>query len=160
MKASLKFVPALMIAVVATSAISAKTDTTRKNLSEKPQAELIERIAGKDTGTYSDSIILSGYDKTLTGRDETFYVTNRTPFRISRLVIKFSYTDSYGNMLHEEEYDIDCDIPAASTRQIAVKSWDKQHNHYYYKSRKPRRSAVPFHVKYTLLRYDVAITVE
>ena len=149
---------AAMVAVMAN--MYAKTDTIRKGLSTKSQVEQLERIADTNGhSAYADSIRLSGYNKTLTDRDETFYVTNRTPFDISRLIVRFTYSDANGEMLHEEEYDIDCQIPAGTTRQLSVRSWDKQHTHYYYKSRKPRRSAVPYRIKYTLLRYDVAITV-
>lgn len=155
-----KYTTALLLVAAAFLTLHAKTDTTRKHLSSKSQIEQIERIGHTDNGVYSDSIILSGYNKTLTDRDETFYVTNRTPFDISRLIVRFTYSDANGEMLHEEEYDIVCQIPAGTTRQLSVRSWDKQHTHYYYKSRKPKRSAIPYHIKYALLRYDVAITVE
>lgn len=149
-----------LIITASFTASYAKTDTLRKGLSATTQIELIERLGNKDTGTYADSIVFSGYNKSLNDSYETFYVTNNTPFDISRLIIRFSYTNIKGEVLHEEEYDIQCLIPAGTTRQLSVRTWDKQHNHYYYKSRKPRRSAVPYHVKYKLLRYDVAITVE
>ena len=84
-----KYTTALLLVAAAILTLHAKTDTTRKHLSSKSQIEQIERIGHTDNGVYSDSIILSGYNKTLTDRDETFYVTNRTPFDISRLIVRF-----------------------------------------------------------------------
>ncbi|MDD6139818.1 MAG: hypothetical protein PUB61_00210, partial [Bacteroidales bacterium] len=86
-----------------------------------------------------------------------FYVSNGTPFRLSRVVVKMVYTNESGEMLHEQTYDIECDIPAGETRQLSVRSFDTQHTHYYYKSRKPRRSAIPYKVEYSLERYDVVV---
>ena len=105
-------------------------------------------------------ITFSGYSKTVNDANETFFVTNETPFHLSRLCVKFTYSMPEGEMLHEEFYEINCDIPAATTRQVSIRSFDRQHNFYYHLGKKPKRSATPFTVAYTLLSYDVKITVD
>lgn len=137
-----------------------KDNTQRSGLVTKSEISALERASVADTLAYSDKIILSGYSKTVSDRDESFYVTNKTPFRISKLVVEMLYTNTEGKMLHQQDYDIVCDIPSGETRQVAVKSFDTRHSHYYYKSRKPRRSAIPYNVKFSIKRYDVALTVK
>lgn len=134
-----------------------RVSTVRKGLVTHSDIDRLERIVGTDSVAYADRISLSGYDKTLYDRNETFYVSNDTPFRISRIVVKMVYTNPSGEMLHEQTYDIECDIPSGETRQLSVRSFDTQHTHYYYKSRKPRRSGIPYKVEYTLERYDVVV---
>lgn len=133
--------------------------TVRKGLVTRSDIDRLERLVTADTVAYADRISLSGYDKTLYDRNETFYVSNGTPFRLSRVVVKMVYTNESGEMLHEQTYDIACDIPSGETRQLSVRSFDTQHTHYYYKSRKPRRSAIPYKVEYTLERYDVVVQI-
>ena len=134
-----------------------RVTTVRKGLVTRSDIDRLERVVSSDSIAYADRISLSGYDKTLYDRNETFYVSNGTPFRISRIVVKMVYTNLSGEMLHEQTYDIECDIPAGETRQLSVRSFDTQHTHYYYKSRKPRRSAIPYKVEYTLERDDVVV---
>ncbi|MDD5870040.1 MAG: hypothetical protein PUC77_00945 [Bacteroidales bacterium] len=134
-----------------------RVTTVRKGLVTRSDIDRLERVVSSDSIAYADRISLSGYDKTLYDRNETFYVSNGTPFRISRIVVKMVYTNLSGEMLHEQTYDIECDIPAGETRQLSVRSFDTQHTHYYYKSRKPRRSAIPYKVEYSLERYDVVV---
>lgn len=151
----------LLLIVILLLPISARGDervsTVRKGLVTRSDIDRLERLVAADTVAYADRISLSGYDKTLYDRNETFYVSNRTPFRLSRVVVKMVYTNESGEMLHEQTYDIACDIPSGETRQLSVRSFDTQHTHYYYKSRKPRRSAIPYKVEYTLERYDVVV---
>lgn len=136
-----------------------KDNTQRIGLVTKSEILALEKASVADTLAYSDKIILSGYSKTVSDRDETFYVTNKTPFRISRLVVEMVYTNMEGKMLHQQDYDIVCDIPSGETRQVAVRSFDTRHSHYYYKSRKPRRSAIPYCVAFSIKRYDVSLMV-
>ncbi len=142
------------------AAADGKIDTRRQNLTATAALEALERLNQNPQEAFSDSIAIYGYDKKITDKNEYFYVANHTPFRLSKLVVRFSYTNTDGVLLHEETYDIPCDIPSGATRMLSVESWDRRHAHYYYKSRKPRRSAIPYSVSYTLLRYDVAITIE
>lgn len=138
----------------------AKTNTLRKTLTPRPTIEKLECLNGTDSAAYAGKIVISGYEKTVADANESFFVTNGTPFRLSRLALKFIYTYAEsGEMLHEEVYDADCDIPPGETRQVFVRSFDRQHRLYYAESRRPRRPATPFRVKYELLSYDVRISV-
>ena len=152
----------VILALVSTISLYAikKENTHRGGLVSKQEIMALEKASLSDTLAYSDKIILSGYSKTVSDRDETFYVTNNTPFHLSRIVVDMVYSNAEGKMLHQQEYDVVCDIPSGETRQVAVRSFDARHSHYYYKSRKPRRSAIPYNVKFVIKRYDVALTVK
>ena len=160
MRKSAVIVSAIVILFALRLSAFDKINTTRKNLSIKTVAEQLESLNTAEEKTLTDSINISGYDKTVTDKDESFYLTNNTEFTLSKIVVRFTYRNLDKAMLHEETYGIDCDIPPHSTRQLTVRSWDKGHTHYYHKSRKPRRSAIPYTVSYTLLRYDIAIKLD
>ena len=129
----------------------------RKSLQFKQE---LEQLATLDAEEVKDLISIAGYNKTIKDKDETFYVTNNTDFHLSRLVLQFSYYTLKDEMLTEKEYVVECDIPAKATRQLAVKSFDVHHNHYYHKSRRPTRDAIPYKVVYTLKRVDVALAID
>ncbi len=157
----MKHILPLILIVAAIFPLSArrKVNTLRSQLTPLSVVEELQQTGQADTLRYADRITFSGYSKTLNDANETFFVTNETPFHISRLCVKFTYSMPDGTMIHEEFHDINCDIPAAATRQISVRSFDRQHNFYYYLGKKPKRSATPYKVAYTLLSYDVKITV-
>ena len=158
----MKRVLILILAAIAMVQLSAKrkVNTLRTQLTPLSTMEELLRNGTADTLRYADRITFSGYSKTVNDANETFFVTNETPFHLSRLCVKFTYSMPEGEMLHEEIYEINCDIPAAATRQVAIRSFDRQHNFYYHLGKKPKRSATPFTVAYTLLSYDVKITVD
>lgn len=157
----MKHILPLILIVAAIFPLSArrKVNTLRSQLTPLSVVEELQQTGPADTLRYADRITFSGYSKTLNDANETFFVTNETPFHISRLCVKFTYSTPDGTMIHEEFHDINCDIPAAATRQISVRSFDRQHNFYYHLGKKPKRSATPYKVAYTLLSYDVKITV-
>ena len=43
------------------------------------------------------------------------------------------------------------------TQLASVRSWDPQHNFYYYGSSRPRKAATPYQVAYRLLGYDITV---
>lgn len=148
----------LVIAMISIQLSMGKTDTRRKHQPTAPEAvERLSALNGHDSLHYADKIILSGYGKNITDANETFYVTNDTPFLIARLQLKFTYTTTGGEMIHEEIYDIPCEIPPSETRQVSVRSFDRQHNLYYYRNRKPKRAATPYKISYTVVAYDARI---
>lgn len=149
----------LIVATIFQMSARRKVNTLRSQLTPLSVVEELQQTGPADTLRYADRITFSGYSKTLNDANETFFVTNETPFHISRLCVKFTYSMPDGTMIHEEFHDINCDIPAAATRQISVRSFDRQHNFYYHLGKKPKRSATPYKVAYTLLSYDVKITV-
>ena len=154
-----RFAILFMACVLPICALSqGKQSTKRANLVIQTHVDALVAITtDADSVAYADKLMIYGYDKAIGDRNETFYLENKTPFRISKVVVRFTYTNESGDMLHEQTYDIPCDIPSGETRQLAVQSFDTKHNHYYYKSRKPRRDAIPYRVTYTIMRYDVAI---
>lgn len=158
----MKHILPLILIVAAIFPLSArrKVNTLRPQLTPLSVIEELQQTGPADTLRYADRITFSGYSKTVNDANETFFVTNETPFHLSRLCVKFTYSMPEGEMLHEEIYEINCDIPAATTRQISIRSFDRQHNFYYHLGKKPKRSATPFTVAYTLLSYDVKITVD
>lgn len=137
---------------------SAKTNTTR-NVTVEKQLYALERVTDKDS-LYADKISIAGYDKSVTDANESFFVTNNTPFHLTAITIKFIYSYATSSeKLHEETYRVECDIPSGETRRLMVRSFDRQHQFYYYSSRKPKRAATAYSVKYRIMSYDVRITV-
>lgn len=150
----------LVCSLLASICCGAKTNTLRQSLTPRASLGQLERIGFADTVRYADKIVISGYEKTVTDANESFFVTNDTPFHLSRLTLRFVYTYAEtGETLHEEVYEAVCDIPPGSTRQVLVRSFDRQHKFYYAEGRRPRRAATPFRLKYTLMSYDVRVTV-
>lgn len=134
-----------LLAVVAISANAQRT--TRRNLS------LIETTTADSITMCPDSlnIAISGYDKPLTSRYETFFVTNHSTKSITELVIELNYTDMNGRQLHSRKISINCDLPSGQTRQLKTRSWDTQFSFYYYLSQKPRRRATPYKTTHRII---------
>ena len=85
-------------------------------------------------------IVFSGYDKTISSKIESFFITNKT-----------EYLTTESAQLHKRYERIAYPIPAGETRKIDIRTWDKQNSFYYYLSVKPRRQATPFMVRITPL---------
>ena len=150
----------LVIAMLLSAAAvaAAKTDTSRPVNSSNAQMIAIENES--DSATYADKITLSGYRKTLTDAYESFFVNNQTPFHMSNITVTFYYTNAEtGQVFKECTYEVPCDIPSGQMRQLSVRSFDRQHSFYYSGGRAPRRPATPYTIAYSLLAYDVRITV-
>ncbi len=126
--------------------------TIRKGLKASP--ETVSQNA-PDTLRHdlSRRIKISGYDKPLRSALETMFVSNLTDSTMSWIQLELEYRDTHGRMLHSRTIGIDCDIPPEATRQISVRSWDRQQSFYYRRSAKPRRNA-------SATQYDVACTVK
>lgn len=100
----------------------------------------------------TDSIIFSGYDKTVESNVESFFITNKTAETLRSVLIELTYVSTDGRELHRRNCRIDCDIPSQQTRHIDIKSWDKQHSFRYHASRMPqRRVAIPYDISLNLL---------
>lgn len=153
------FVCLLSIALVAGICRGEVKKTTRTGLPLLRRVELLEKISSDSAAVlpYSDSIRIYGYEKKLSDAYEHFYVANKTPFHLSRIVLCFTYKMPSGELLHEETYDVACDIPSGATRHLSVRSFDRRHALFYYKSPRPKRSGTPFTLSYRILRFDVAV---
>lgn len=94
-------------------------------------------------------VSLSGYDKPLNSRHETFFLSNRSARGIEGLVLTLSYYDVQGRLLHRKTRNIKTAVPGGETRQVSVSSWDRQFSFYYMKSAVPKhhKTAVPYTVQ-------------
>ena len=103
-----------------------------------------------------DSLSFKNFDKTASSSQESFFITNDTPWHLSRVVLGIRYLRAdTDETLHERTATIDIDIPAGATRQAVIKSFDRQHSYYYYRSQQPRKAATAFKVVFKVLRYDI-----
>ena len=89
---------------------------------------------------------ITGYDKPLRSRRETFFASNHSDRAVT-------YLDADRKMLHRRQISVPCDIPAGETRNLSIQSWDKQQSFYFVRSTVPSRTdqATP---------YDVTISVD
>lgn len=109
--------------------------TTRRGIRQKPRTQATVATAADTIFPPADSLVsLSGYDKPLRSRRETFFVTNTSPQRISAVNITLEYIDSSGRQLHSRTITIPVDIPAGETRKVDTPSWDTQLTFYYSES--------------------------
>ncbi|MDE7387851.1 MAG: hypothetical protein K2M97_01220, partial [Muribaculaceae bacterium] len=89
------------------------------------------------------SVRLSGYDKTLRARRETFHATNALldSATIIELWITLDYADMDGRQFHRADHRVRCHIPFGQTRMLTVPTFDRQSTFYYHQSPRPRTSA-------------------
>ncbi len=109
-------------------------------------------VAAADTVAGDGTARVSGFDKALSARRESFFVTNDAPDSadIVWMLVTLDYTDEAGRQLHRRRERVRCHIPAGCTRRVDIPAWDTQHV-YYYRLTPPRRrvqgSAAPFDVR-------------
>lgn len=131
-------------------------DTTRRGLKAKKTDT--ERSDDKIvTPAYTDTMVtpkphtldISGYDKPLRSRRETFFASNNADMLIGSMVFTITYFDTSDRQLHKRTERIAVAIPAGETRQVSFRSWDRQLAFYYIKSPVPDRAhqATPYEVK-------------
>lgn len=98
---------------------------------------------------------LSGFDKPLRSRTETFFVTNSladTTATVVSLTVRLDYSAMDGRQLHSAERTVRCHIPPGQTRRVEVPSWDRQQTFYYHRnSPPPRAQGTPFKVSSTVV---------
>lgn len=124
--------------------------TTRKGLKAKP-ATMETTATDCDTITPDTTkVIIAGYDKSLTSRRESFFVTNRYNHTITSISVTFNYYDLSGRHLHSATNTVECAIPAGETRLLHIPSWDKQLSFYYHLSPRPRRQSTPYTVTHSI----------
>lgn len=97
---------------------------------------------------------VSGYDKPLRSRRETFFASNRgSTDTIHALILTMTYSDADGKMLHKRHERVSCEIPPQETRQLSLRSWDTQQAFYYVRSEVPTRAQ-------QATSFDVVLTVD
>ena len=92
-----------------------------------------------------------GFDKTVTSRMESFFISNGLDVDIRGMYIGITNTDLKGRQLHKRTVHLDCALPSEETRRYDIKSWDTQKSFYFHQSAKPKRQATPFDVRLELL---------
>lgn len=134
-------IPIAFVAMMLHSLTADAQRTTRRGIRHKAQAQATVTAAADTIFSPADSLVsLSGYDKPLRSRRETFFVTNTSPQRISAVNITLEYFDSSGRQLHSRTITIPTDIPAGETRKVDTPSWDTQLT-FYYRESPPARVA-------------------
>jgi len=144
----------LTFAIIASSAAVQAQNTTRQGLKAK---KADKEIVAEATPAFTDTIItpkahtldISGYDKPLRSRRETFFATNNADMHVRAMSFTITYLDRASRQLHQRQARIDINIPAGETRQASLKSWDSQLAFYYVNSPVPARAqqATPYEVK-------------
>ncbi|MCD8386781.1 MAG: hypothetical protein LUD17_07795 [Bacteroidales bacterium] len=97
----------------------------------------------------TDSLRLSGYEKTLRSSYETLFATNLCAAdTIKGVGLTIEYMDASGRQLHQRQVEAREVIPPGQTRQLRFASWDKQKVWYYERSAPARVSsgATPYQI--------------
>lgn len=136
--------------VVLAMLVPAAGNARRKKKKPNFNIEVIDRLTKMNVVTSGlDSLIsISGFDKPLNSGYETFFTANKSDKPLIKLWLTISYTTVGGQQLHARTEEIKTDIPAGETRQLSIRSFDRQKSFYYHKSRKPRSNdgVAPFKI--------------
>lgn len=97
-----------------------------------------------------DLVRISGYEKPLSSKRESFHLTNNSKNDIIETIAIISYLDYQKRELHKRTVKIKADIPAGSTRLLTFPSWDTQNRFYYEGGPVPRKEAYPYSVNVTI----------
>lgn len=139
----------LFIAIV--SALTAGAQRTTRTSLKAASTANAAAVAAVDTIAQPEphAVDINGYDKPLRSSRETFFATNNGKNNIAGIAFTISYFDTSAQLMHKTHHNVSTDIPAGETRQIAVRSWDKQQAFYYNRSTVPVRAAqaTPYDVK-------------
>lgn len=124
-------------------------NTTRPGL-HREQAQ-----AQSDTNimlTRPAMLTAAGYSKPQGSDVETVFMTNSDTCAVYGCYVSVTYTTMDGRMLHRRNVELPDYIPAGETRLISFRSWDPQHDFYFYLNESPRQD--------NKMPYRVAITVD
>ena len=139
----------LIILLISCCSVVTAQKTTRKGLkTQQPEKSGIVVTAVVDTLFHLDSdIVISGYEKPLLSRKESFHLTNNTTADIVETIADITYKDYKGQELHKRKVSIKAEVPSKSTRLLSFPSWDIQNRFYYAGGPVPRREAYPYDVE-------------
>lgn len=157
MRHTITFVLLMLLLAVA---VGARTKTTQASL--KHAAAVVEMLpadSSQDSGAGIEpgAVTLRGYAKRASDSKETFFVTNHTRHRISRVSLLLRYSSLGGAMLHERTVTVPVMLRPDESQLVSIKSWDVQRLFYYYNGPKPRKRATPFKVAFRLVGYDIPV---
>ena len=146
-------IPALLLILLCVASATARKErSTHGRL--VPKAAVVAASPCDSLAVDSSSVAISGFEKTLRSRWETFFVTNNSDRDISSLTVDIEYLDTKGRQLHRRpglDINFSEPIPPGETRQAKIATWDIQSVRYYYLSPpvRSRSQATPFQVRIT-----------
>jgi len=150
--------------VLTTTAVDARTRTTRRSLNSTAAAvDVLPQASVSDSDSIAllqvnpAAVTLRGYNKRASDSRESFLVTNNLKTRISTIRLLLRYSTLNGEMIHERNVTVPVDLAPGQTRLVSVRTFDTQRVYYYYGSSKPRKQATPFTVAFRLTGYDIPI---
>lgn len=137
--------------LIAGAVSSTAENTKRRRVKVDPAgiAPAVATVAKTDTiaAPSDNAVSRSGYDKPLRSNKETFFLTNNLDATVEAVLITLDYLDRRGRELHSVTRWVECTLPPGATRQVVMRSWDRQQSFYYIKSHCPRRTvATPYSV--------------
>lgn len=147
--AALLLLPSTELQAQKKTKISLRTNTGFTVGKKKPERKQTHKTEASSAAL--DSIIFSGYDKTLTSTKESVLVSNRLEAPVESVRIRIDYLDAKGRMLHSRTVTLKTDVPPGETRKLDFRSWDNQQTYFYCLGPEPRRTATPYSVKIKLL---------
>lgn len=157
----MRYLALIMVVLLSMSAMG-RVRTTQRQLHSA--AAVVQTIDAVDVdsvdlaaGVDPDGIIMKGFSKRASDSKESFFLTSRLSHRISSVRLLMRYMTLDGNVLHERRIVVPVDLKPGETKLVSVKTFDVQHQFYYYGGNKPRKSATPFKVAYRLTGYDIPV---
>lgn len=125
-----------------------------------PQDTLCSKSGSVRKTDFAHAIDMLGFEKRLNDRTETFMLQNNTENLVTRVKLKIIYRTPNGRMIDYREVMIEGEILPHTTRQFEIESFDKGKRYYFHKSTggNKKLEGYPFHIQFSLLRYDIAIT--
>lgn len=123
----------LMAAVSLTAAARQKTTRGKLTLNEdKPRTETTHTDTDTvRTSTATDSVRITGYEKAQSSAYESFFVVNNSADYLSSINITITYLDMKGRQLHKRTETVACKLASGDTKNLSIRSWDKQKVWYY-----------------------------
>lgn len=142
----------LLILICMASASARKERSTHGRLA--PKAAIEAALPVDTLAADSATVAISGFEKTLRSRWETFFVTNHSSRCIASITVDIEYLDTKGRQLHRRPgigITFPEPIPPGETRQAKIATWDSQSVRYYHLSppARTRAQATPFMVRIT-----------
>ena len=157
----MRYLALIMVVMLSLSAMG-RVRTTQRHLHSA--AAVVQTIDAVDVDSVDlaldvnpDGIVMKGFSKRASDSKESFYITSRLTHRISSVRLLMRYMTMDGNVLHERRVVVPVDLKPGETKLVSVKTFDAQHQYYYYGGNKPRKSATPFKVAYRLTGYDIPV---
>lgn len=124
---------------------------------EKPAVKEKHKITSKSGEEFEEvasKLVFLGYDKKTSSAMESFFVENNSTESIKNLEIEISYFSLEGKQLHKRIVTIDRSFPHGETRQVDIKSWDRQKSFHYEHSTASKNGSTPYRVRFKVMSFE------